>query len=687
MENALKIPTDWTEPEKWVWQQIADGKWADLYEYDTGHANRVPDSEAGWGEHCRLSSKFIETILTQKAFCEATPYGGVRIRGALIDDAPLNLEHARLQHLFWLENSRILVDVKCNNLRVDGGLSFEKSFVAEDVGLNEAHIRESISLRGSTFEGDVSLNSTRVSRSVFLDFGAIFKEKLDLGSANIGSGLVMRRATFEGDVNLNSSTVSGSAFLDSGAIFNGRLNLGSANFGNNLEMGGSSFERDVSLNRATVSGSALLHSGAIFKGGLDLGSANIGSVLVMRSSTFEGDVSLNSARVSRSVFLDFGAIFKEKLDLGSANIGSTLMMQGSTFKREVSLNRATVSGSALLHSGAIFNGKLNLGSANIGSNLEMDDSTFEGDINLSRATVSGSVYLRAGAIFKGKLNLVSANIGSNLEMQGSTFEGLVTLTECKVTGVFLLAFLEDGSACWKDNASIMLRNTYVGTLQDWWQDKNANAWPRTYQLEGFTYNRLGIWGEEQEAGMLSRPVSSFVEWLKGDPDCSPQPYEHLADRFQKAGEPQKATDILYAVRERQRRKAWSTTHDNKRDWLRALGLWVLKMTIGYGLGNRYFRVLGWVGGLTFVGACVLIIFGSPSSTQFLRTIAASFDQLLPIVTLEKANHVLIFGDGSVNPSVDAQPLIVRAYFYAHKIIGWILGSFLIAGLSGLTQKN
>jgi hypothetical protein len=27
------------------------------------------------------------------------------------------------------------------------------------------------------------------------------------------------------------------------------------------------------------------------------------------------------------------------------------------------------------------------------------------------------------------------------------------------------------------------------------------------------------------------------------------------------------------------------------------------------------------------------------------------------------------------------------YFYAHKLAGWVLGSFLVAGLAGLTQRN
>ena len=49
--------------------------------------------------------------------------------------------------------------------------------------------------------------------------------------------------------------------------------------------------------------------------------------------------------------------------------------------------------------------------------------------------------------------------------------------------------------------------------------------------------------------------------------------------------------------------------------------------------------------------------------------------------------ILIFGDLSAKPPVKGQPYGVLVYFYVHKILGWVLGSFLVAGLGGLTQKN
>ncbi len=645
MGTVPDIPANWTKTEGWVWAKIAAGSPADLIEYDPDQTDLVPTTKEGWSEKRRLSSKFLETILTQKAFVEATPYGGVRILGALIDDAPLNLEHACLQHQFCLEKSRILTQVNCRNLRVEGELSLAQCFVSGDVALSEADIQKQVFLVGATFKGE-----------------------LNLGSANIGSHLMMRGATFKGE-----------------------LNLGSANIGSILVMNDATFEGAVNLNRATVEESAFLCAGATFKSELDLGAAKIGSALVMNGATFEGGVNLDRVTIAGSAFLRAGATFKDELNLGSANIGSTLDMDGSTFEGAVILNNARVASSAFFRAGATFKGELDLVGVNIGSSLDMEGSTFEGAVILNSARVASSAFFRAGSTFKSELDLGAAKIGSNLEMNDAMFEGNVNLTGCTVTGTFLLGVSETTSARWKEGASLTLRNTHVGALQGWWRNENANSWPNSYRLEGFTYDRLGSIGGEKEADMLGRPVSSYLQWLNGDPGSSPQPYEHLADRFHEAGEPHKATDILYAARERQRHKAWSTVdnygHPKKREGLRALGLSMLDVTIGYGLGNRYFRVLQWVGGFTFVGAFVLIFSGSYSLTQWPPIFFASLNQLLPIVTLNKAHDVLIFGDLSAKPPVEAQPYGVLVYFYLHKLLGWVLGSFLVAGFGGLTQRN
>jgi hypothetical protein len=98
-------------------------------------------------------------------------------------------------------------------------------------------------------------------------------------------------------------------------------------------------------------------------------------------------------------------------------------------------------------------------------------------------------------------------------------------------------------------------------------------------------------------------------------------------------------------------------------------------------------VLWWVGGFTLAGTLLLVTAGQHSPASWPSVFFASLDQLLPIITLNKAHDVLIFGDSSATPPVDPQPYWVLVYFYVHKILGWVLGSFIVAGLAGLTQRN
>ena len=57
---------------------------------------------------------------------------------------------------------------------------------------------------------------------------------------------------------------------------------------------------------------------------------------------------------------------------------------------------------------------------------------------------------------------------------------------------------------------------------------------------------------------------------------------------------------------------------------------------------------------------------------------ASFDQVLPIVTLNEENQKFILENCSS---------WTIAYFYVQKLIGYVLGGFLAAGLAGLTQRS
>ena len=199
--------------------------------------------------------------------------------------------------------------------------------------------------------------------------------------------------------------------------------------------------------------------------------------------------------------------------------------------------------------------------------------------------------------------------------------------------------------------------------------------------------------------MRRRDVRWYSDWLNRDQSYSPQPYEHLARVLRDTGDPQKADAILYAGRERARKEA-----RKRRQFGRWSGLTMLNLTMGYGLGYRYFRVVWWLIAITVVGALVLAksmpadkldipawltsapiaVVASPPESALLRydlsdLLFASLDQLLPIVELDKSHDRLF--------SADMLPRWSRYWFYVQSIFGYLLGSFLVAGLAGLTQKN
>ncbi len=177
--------------------------------------------------------------------------------------------------------------------------------------------------------------------------------------------------------------------------------------------------------------------------------------------------------------------------------------------------------------------------------------------------------------------------------------------------------------------------------------------------------------------MASRKAQWFIDWLAKDESFSPQPYQQLADVLRAAGQTTKANAVLYAGRERERGEAPRRTR---------LVMTLLMVTIGYGLGGRYFLALLWVAGFVLSGFAILSVApwlaDIPQSKDIFWILACSLDLLLPIVELNKEHSEFVMETLGSAPAT----AWVKYYFYVHKIIGWVLGSFLIAGLAGLTQK-
>ena len=479
--------------------------------------------------------------------------------------------------------------------------------------------------------------------------GAWLPDPVDLTSARVGVDVALMHSRFQRELRLDRARFDGELWL-SGSTFVGRVQMSSLQVAHGLFMAGATFQEDV-----------------------DLGGAKAGGQLVMNNSTFAGLVSMHGLEASHVFMIDttfqkdvflVAAKVTGLLAMNCSKVGDLLAPNCSTFAGTVNMESLQVT-SHLVMVDATFQGDVVLTNANVGGQLRMDRSNVKGAVRMDRMRVANSLTV-TGAVFAGGIDYIAGHVGIDFDLSGAQLAD-ADLTGTRIDGELRLGSQDQPRPQWKPGAHLVLRNTAVGAIQD----RPEDAWPDNVELDGFTYGRLGGLSRRGSANsMMTRDIKWYTSrWLRpgpqSDPNYSAQPYEQLAAVFRAAGEGTKATEVLYAGRQRDRAKAGG---------LRWLGLSLLNWTMGYGLGLRYFRALFWISGLVVLGAMVLRLSSQGHRHQMRWGFAYSLDLLIPVIQLRKCHH-----------DIDLKGW-ARYYFYAHKMAGYVLASFLIAGIAGLTQK-
>jgi len=275
--------------------------------------------------------------------------------------------------------------------------------------------------------------------------------------------------------------------------------------------------------------------------------------------------------------------------------------------------------------------------------------------------VGQNLFIRVGPRFKLSLTLTFAKIGGNLDFSGNTLAS-VDLSATHVRGDLVLG---PPAPHWSEGARLALRNTEVGVLGDPNHAWSDNTWPEenNLDLDGFVYTSIVIFPGTDPNTTKKISVPRFIGWLEKQKRYYPQPYEQVANVFQKEGLKDEAADMLYEGKNRELRETTS--------WHR-LFLFCHKYFIGYAY-RPYYTVV-WVIGFALLGMIVLRLSKQGPANGRPYGIAYSIDMLLPIIKLRDKHYEINLKSWA------------RYYFYFHKIMGYILASFLIAGLSGLTAK-
>ncbi len=475
--------------------------------------------------------------------------------------------------------------------------------------------------------------------------GAQFYDDVDLRDAVLVRALGIFDSRFLGKLVMNRLRTQ-TAIAFPGSVFKDSLSMRSMVVGGDLNMTDGVYG-EVAMNAVKVAGGVSM-TDSVFSGRLSMNGATVSGSLHMRKAEF-AEVNLNSVTVGRQVGMS-GSTFSKKLDMGNISTGGSVFLNKESTFRDVVLRGSQVGGQVSL-SEAVVLGRFDGGSMSIEQDLIMYGARFDRPIELPSVRVAGSIEF-GNATLSG-LNLLGATIGKALAF-GTLGQGSTKWR----------SYVDESGAT--QPPMVLLWNATAGALAD-----EAESWPDNVRLflRDFTYDRLTSL-DTRTIGTMGEPrdASWYVAWLALDPLYSFQPYRHLAAVMETYGEDGKAQQILIAGRDRQLTKLdWSSPEK----WTSLAFRWL----IGYGYGARELWALWWAIPFLLVGGVLAHcrIAEYPKETGESLGFWYSFDMLLPGVWLNERHARVVLKGG------------VRHYFCFHRLAGFVLLSFVLAGLAGLTD--
>ncbi|MFH1057972.1 MAG: hypothetical protein V1797_04725 [Pseudomonadota bacterium] len=322
---------------------------------------------------------------------------------------------------------------------------------------------------------------------------------------------------------------------------------------------------------------------------------------------FEEEINLISANINHDLWLNY-CVLKGGFKAGHIRAGRTIALEGSTIKK-----------------------------------VEMGFGRIEGLVTFSKATVLDGISIEQTWISK------------TLYLEYCKF-----CKECSIYSIDELKVIASPEEINNSKKLKVIKLALAGvTVKSF--SCNVGYWPSDTYLDTFEYGALC--GDD---GLAFWSPKDIINLLGTQKVYSPQPYEQCAKVLREAGQPEKANEVLFAGKERERDQTWK---DNKLRWV---GMTMLRAVIGYGLGARYFLSLTWAALLVWIGAFIAKTTKLGTERSFFWLTGYSLAKLLPLVK---------YGD-EFDKSVGGWQ---QGYFIFHQLMGWVLASFVVAGMAGLTK--
>ena len=430
-----------------------------------------------------------------------------------------------------------------------------------------------------------------------------------------------------------------------------------------------------------------------------------------------------------------GAIFKSPLLLDGAEIDQPLRLEACVFAGAVSFTQShlrrllSLDGSRLLgipfpgeRKDQTVKGSLFLNGTRVDGNLILN-SVRAHRIEISNAKVEGNLFLTGASI--GSLAASLIRVGGDVLLQGTTVE-TAEMPYADVGGSIVIHEPRDSRHRSSGVGTLTLRDASARVIQI-----VGDQWPDKLDLRGFRYQIVNTGsGREAMRDITSEELDRYKSWLESSKPPSPQPYHHLAQLLADSGALIESRQVLYAAEETERtitgatcKTAAVSVWDSHRllvvavavvmplagavigfrtrrrielpriigatcllylatllilfvsrslescgSYVWQTGLWLL-MGYGYDLSRIWIPI----GALLLAGMAVLKRSGEAENHKLGSGFWFSFDLLLPLVKLREDHYHV-----PLKPSV-------QQYFYFHRIMGYVLATFLAGALQHLAK--
>jgi len=579
--------------------------------------------------------------------------------------------------------------------------------LTEDADLTSVQV-PALNLAGSRTRS-IKADGARVTGDVFLRKKFTAEGAVRLLGAQIGGDLDCSGGIFTnpgGDaLSAERARVTGNVFLRDKFTAEGEVRLPGAQIDGDLDCSGGTFTNPAPPKSAE--GTALTSDAAKVVGSgvtLNADGANVtGDVILRDKFTAEGEVRLIGAQ-----------------------IGGALGCSGGTFRNPggdaLSADRTRVAGSVFLNDKFTAEGAVRLLGAQIDGDLDCRGGTFKNPrtpenpdaktLFADRARVTGSVFLMDKFTAEGEVRLLGAQIGGDLGCSGGAFSALNAETA-----------VIKGNFFWRDvqnpaGARLNLTNASAGAIAHY-----PTSWPSKGKLflDGFTYDRISEG---------PRDAKTLLEWLERLDEFALQPYQQLAKVLRETGDTRGARRVLFEMerrrREEERKKIQGLLVLPQR-WFASVWSCVLRWTIGYGqMPGRAFGWLAalWLLGFIFSGLGYLGGAMAPSQKDayeifqqqgqppayYPRFCAPvySLDHSFPFVNLGEKDswapdpaglgRVPKSHSGCLEPASGRyillsqalrldSPTFLRVWFWVQIMLGWVLATLFVAGLTGIVRSG